>query len=66
MTLFGDIPRESLAAHVAFEPSRHGIGTQSLKNGRPFSLVWVIRPYVSVPILARRETDRSEATVHGA
>ena len=65
VTLQSDIPRETLAAHVACEPPRPGFEMQSLENGRPFTLVWVIGPYVPFFILFGRETDRSEATVHG-
>jgi hypothetical protein len=65
VTSQGDFPREFLATYVASEPPRPSLGTQSLKDGRPFALVWVIGPHVSAPIFAGREADRSEVAVHG-
>jgi len=65
VTLQREIPRELLAAHLAWEYSRIGLRTQSFENGRPFTLVWVIGPYVPLLILDGKEPDRSATTVHG-
>lgn len=60
-----NFPREILAAHVAGEPRQPRPETQSIENGRSFTQVRVIDPYVSFLILVGGESDRSEATVQG-
>lgn len=65
VTLQIDFPREVLVAGLAGEPRRLDPTTQSLENGRPFTLVRMIGPYVPVLILVGGEADRSEVTVDG-
>lgn len=66
VTSQSEFPRESLAAYVAGEPCRPSPETQGLENGRSFTQVWMMDPYVPFFILLGGEADRSEATVHGA